>query len=74
MALGHLTQVDNLDQKFGAADQYYRVLVQSDTLETLLITEHELDQIRERVAKNPEDTEMVPSGWDKFIAEIAGWF
>jgi len=74
MSFGRLIQVDNLDEKFGSADHYYQVMVKSGVVETLLLTEHELDKIRDRVAKNPEDTEMVPSGWDNFVAEISGWF
>jgi hypothetical protein len=75
MAFGKLTRVPNADQKFGSSDHYYQVMVKSDEqLETLLLTEHEMDKIRERVTKNPEDTVMIPTWWDKLSSFIADLF
>ncbi len=72
MSYGKLEQIDNLDKKFGAADLYFRVLVSGPMgLETLLMTDVELDIIQHRASRNPEDTEMVPSAWTKFVAWLA---
>ena len=67
---GKLQQTGNLDKKsFLAATGYWAVLVTGpDGVETLLLTEKELERVRERVRKNPEDTQMVPTAWDKFCA------
>ncbi len=76
MALGQLKEVVNLDPRSNLADEtYFRVMVEGPAgLETLLMTDTELAEIRDRVAMNPEDTEMVPSGWDRFISAAARWF
>ena len=76
MSFGKMEEVTNLDVKSKLADKmYYRVMVKGHFgLETLLITDHELKRIRERVAKNPEDTKMVPSWWDKVSAAFSGMF
>ena len=72
MSFGKLEQVENLDTKFGAAALYYRVLVSGPMgLETLLMTDVELEIIQHRASRNPEDTEMVPSAWTKFVAWLA---
>lgn len=72
MAYGKLKRVENLDQKAGANSAYYRVLVKGEGLETLLITENELADIRHRALQNPEDTDMLPTWWDKVSAAFAG--
>ena len=72
MAFGKLKRQENLDPKINSSTVYYSVMVMSHEIETLLITEKEIDRIRKRVARNPEDTKMIPSWWDKFIASIAG--
>mgnify|MGYP004145268763 CR=1 FL=1 len=74
MAFGQLQKRENLDPKNGSNSVYYTVMVEGSGLETLVITEKELDRIRKRALRNPEDTIMVPSWWDKLIASIAGAF
>lgn len=74
MAFGKLKKQENLDPKQGSNTVYYSVMVMSHEIETLLLTEKEIDRIRKRAARNPEDTKMIPSWWDKIIAAIAGWF
>ena len=68
MALGKLEKRENLDPKSGSNKVYYTVMVRGEGLETLVITEKELARIRKRALRNPEDTVMVPSWWDKFMA------
>ena len=76
MSFGRLREVENVDPKSHLADKtYFRVLVNNGTeLETLLLTDKELERIRARVQKNPEDTKMVPSWWDTASAAFAGLF
>ena len=74
MAYGKLEKRENLDPKSGSNKVYYTVMVQGEGLETLVITEKELARIRKRALRNPEDTTMVPSPWDKLSASIAGVF
>ena len=76
MAFGKLTQVTNLDAKSHLSDKvYFRVMVRGPGgLETLLLTDHELSRVRDRVKKNPEDTQMVPSWWDKVSAAFSSIF
>jgi hypothetical protein len=76
MSFGKIEEVMNIDPKSHLADKtYFRVMVKGDEgLETLLMTDHELGRVRERVKKNPEDTVMVPSWWDKISAAISELF
>ena len=74
MAFGKLRKQENLDPKNNSNSLYYSVMVKGEGIETLVMTEKEMERIRKRAAKNPEDTKMIPSWWDKFIAAIAGWF
>jgi len=74
MAYGKLERKENLDPKQGSNTVYYTVMVKGEGLETLVMTEAELSRIRKRSLRNPEDTKMIPSWWDKIIAAIAGWF
>ncbi len=72
MAFGHLVKRENLDPKSGSNASYFTVMVKSDGIETLIITEKELERIRHRATRNPEDTKMVPTWWDKLTAAFAG--
>ena len=74
MAFGKLERRENLDAKAGANSVYYTVMVKGEGLETLVITEKELERIRHRALRNPEDTAMVPSWWDKVSAAFSGAF
>tara|TARA_A100001035_G_C27586048_1_gene409805 strand:+ start:193 stop:420 length:228 start_codon:yes stop_codon:yes gene_type:complete len=74
MAFGKLERKENLDPKNGANAVYYTVMVKGEGLETLVITEKELERIRKRALRNPEDTIMVPSWWDKFSSAFVGVF
>lgn len=75
MSFGKLQQVENLDPKTNSNKRYTRVLVMGpDGLETLMLTEHEIERVRQRVKRNPEDTKMVPSWWDKLAASFSGIF
>jgi len=74
MAYGKLTRVENLDPKNQSSSTYYRVMVKGEGLETLLITENEMERIRQRACRNPEDTQMIPTWWDKMSAAFAGLF
>jgi hypothetical protein len=74
MSFGRLSEVKNVDRKSHLADKtYFQVLVNSDQgLETLLLTDKELQRVRDRVTKNPEDTQMVPGWWDRVSAAFSG--
>tara|TARA_B100001778_G_C18563113_1_gene618727 strand:+ start:414 stop:638 length:225 start_codon:yes stop_codon:yes gene_type:complete len=74
MAFGQLGKHENLDPKNNSNSLYYSVMVKGEGIETLVMTEKEMERIRKRAERNPEDTKMIPSWWDKFIASIAGWF
>jgi hypothetical protein len=78
MAYGKLEKRENLDPKQGSNKVYYTVMVKGvgwhQGLETLVMTEKEMVRIRKRAKRNPEDTKMIPSWWDKFSASIAGVF
>ena len=65
---GKLSKVENLDQKFGAAANYYSVLVfnQAGQHETLLFTDMEIAGARYRVKMNPED-ESQPNRCDRLL-------
>ena len=59
MALGRITRIPNLNQKFGSHTDYLITKVQADysssAEEYLLFTDHELDVGRKRGELNPED-------------------
>ncbi len=74
MAYGKLERVANLDPKNGSNSAYFRVMVKGEGLETLLITEKEMGRIRQRSLRNPEDTQMIPTWWDKVSAAFSGAF
>lgn len=74
MAYGKLQRKENLDPKSNSNAVYYTVMVKGEGLETLVITEKELERIRHRALRNPEDTVMIPSWWDKCSAAFAGIF
>lgn len=74
MAYGKLEKKENLDAKSGANKVYFTVMVKGEALETLVITEKEMERIRQRALRNPEDTVMVPSWWDKLVSSLAGVF
>ena len=75
MAFGELNKVENLDRKRGANASYWRVMVKGEYgLETLVLTDVELVRARSRAAKNPEDTQMVPTWWDRATAALSGLF
>lgn len=65
---GRLKKVRNLDQKRGAAENYYAVLVKNSAgmFETLLFTELEVVTARYRVRMNPED-ELLPARCDRLL-------
>ena len=67
--LGRLSKSRNLDKKTTASSSYYRVLVvkPKGEFETLLLTANDLERIRERVKKNPED-EIYPTWLDRAIS------
>lgn len=74
MAFGKLKRTENLDPKNNSNAVYYTVMVKAEGLETLVMTEKELERLRKRALKNPEDTTMVPSWWDKLVSALAGMF
>ncbi len=76
MSFGHLRSVSNMDRRSPLANTCYQrvMVVGPNGIETLLITPGELERIRERVAKNPEDTQMIPSWWDRLCAAFSGLF
>jgi hypothetical protein len=68
---GKLEETENLDPKNTSKALYWRVMVKGPNgIETLLFTESELEKVRHRVMRNPEDTVMVPTLWDKFRSWI----
>jgi len=67
MKRGRLTRVKNLDKKVGANAFYWQVLVCVDgELQTLLLTDEQLQVAKERTTNNPED-EVKPTWLDKII-------
>ena len=73
--LGRLTKSRNLDKKTTASSSYYRVLIvkPKGKFETLLLTAKDLERIRERVKKNPED-EIYPTWLDRAISFFRSLF
>ena len=69
MKFGALHRTQNLDQKSGANEAYWRLLIKDEkgAYETLLITDHELKRCRDRAKKNPEDL-VVVTWWGKVKA------
>jgi hypothetical protein len=69
MKYGKLHKTENIDPKFGSQLSYWRVLVQgpNEAFETLLLTESELERVRRRAQKSPEE-ELYPSWMDKLRA------
>ena len=69
MNLGRLRVVENKEITGRSSRYYYHILVMGDSgLETLVLTERELDTIRGRSSKNTED--IVPAG---FFDKLASW-
>jgi hypothetical protein len=72
MKLGKLNYIYNLDKHHAANKGYYHALVYDSVerrYENLIITDAEMEKIRSRASKNPEDLAM-PSWFDKLIAVI----
>jgi hypothetical protein len=75
MAYGKLEKVENLDRKGTANTVYWRVMVKGGYgIETLVLTDTELVRVRARAASNPEDTQMVPTWWDRATAAFSDVF
>ena len=66
---GKLHQVVNLDPKFGSSQSYHRVLVKNEkgVFETLMLTHGDLQRIRNRASKNPEE-HLSPTFFDRLRA------
>lgn len=65
LARGVFTRVDN-KEAHAAADPYYiavRVMEANGVMVHLMLTESEMDRIRDRVIKNAEDIEANREGW-----------
>ncbi len=62
---GVLRLVENTEARFGAAGEYHEVLVVTPAHDHVhwMLTEFDLDRIRERVEKNREDVEANREGW-----------
>lgn len=60
--IGHLQRITNLWRTFGSAPQYVRIRLQEESGEefTVLLTENELREVRERAERNPEDVAKAP--------------
>ena len=72
MKLGKLNYIFNLDKHHSANKGYYHTLVYDAVegkYESLMITNSEMEKIRERVRKNPEDVSK-QSWFDKLIARL----
>lgn len=68
MKLGKLRIVENKEKSARSSSYYHHVLVLgSDGLETLIMTDRELESIRQRTRKNPEDVDT-PGILDKFFS------
>ncbi len=76
MKLGKLSYIYNLYKHHAANTGYYHVLVYDDVekkYENLVITDSEMDAIRARAQKNPEDLiELQPTWFDKLIKVFGG--
>ncbi len=68
MKLGKLRIVENKEKSGRSSSHYHHILVLGPCgLETLVMTGRELDSIRQRSAKNPEDVEE-PGLLDKLFS------
>ena len=64
LSRGVYDRVDNTKKKFGAGSHYICVsLVEEGVPKPLMLTEFELERIRQRVEQNSEDIEMNKEGW-----------
>jgi len=74
MKLGKLNYIFNLDKHHAANKGYYRVLVFDSVerrYENLVITDTEMDTIRARSRKNPEDLiTLQPTWFDRLITML----
>jgi hypothetical protein len=69
---GYLKEVDNAERELNSNATYFRTLVwNGDMWETLLMTDGELERMRERRGKNP-DMCVKASFWDK-LSKWLGW-
>jgi len=70
MKVGKLRVVENKEKTSRSSSYYHHVLVLgSSGLETLIMTDRELESLRQRARKNPEDIEN-PGLLDR----ICAWF
>jgi len=76
MKLGKLSYIYNLYKHHAANTGYYHVLVYDDVekkYENLVITDSEMDAIRARARKNPEDLQTLKPTWfDRLIGALGG--
>ena len=76
MKLGKLSYIYNLYKHHAANTGYYHVLVYDDVerrYENLIITDAEMDAIRARARKNPEDLVALKPTWlDRLIGALGG--
>ena len=74
MKLGKLSNIYNLYRHHAANKGYYHVLVYDQVenqYENLVITDTEMDTIRARSRKNPEDIQALKPTWfDRLITAI----
>jgi len=74
MKLGKLRVVENREADGRSSKHYHHILVHSIRgLETLIITDRELESIRSRSSKNPEDIATV-SLFDKALSWVMSFF
>ena len=74
MKLGRLRIVENQERSGRSSDHYHHVLVLGESgLETLVMTDRELDSLRKRSLKNPEDL-SAPNLLDKAFAWVLSLF
>jgi hypothetical protein len=67
---GYLKEVTNEERELNSDMSYFQILVwNGEKWETLLLTDSELERIRERSEKN-EDMSLAPSWMDKFCKMI----
>ena len=67
---GYLKEVTNAEQEVNSDMTYFQILVwNGEKWETLLLTDSELERIRERSEKN-EDMLLDPSLMDKFCKMV----
>lgn len=62
---GVFAKVKNKDPKFGANDEYYGLFVTDGNgmRHLWMLTESDVERLRERVAKNPEDIKANKESW-----------